>query len=374
MSENKIKIGILTFHRAHNYGAMLQAYALLKFFKHKGCNVEIIDFFPIDLAEEYRWIPNYSYYNLKGKIKGLIILLLGLFSILKRRRAYNDFVTKYLQLPLKPKYCNPEQLKDLQYDIVVYGSDQIWRKHPFTHQLNEVYWGKYLTNVKKKIAYAASTNTYNFTAQELNIIKNHLQNFYAIGIREHTFAEFLKNHFNKPITIVCDPVFLIEKQKWLDIALLSNFKVPNRPYILFYHLNPSKEAHNFVNKLSLQKNIMIIEIQGRVNPFKRGKRYLHTASPIDFIKLLVNASLVVTNSFHGTAFSLIFEKQFYVVGLSKASQRIYSLLQVLEISDRVIDKSDDNIGEKILDYKKVNQKLNNMRTASVKFLQQCLDL
>ncbi|MCA1920536.1 MAG: polysaccharide pyruvyl transferase family protein [Flavobacterium piscis] len=366
------KIGILTFHRAHNYGAMLQAYALLEFLQSKGYRVEIIDYWPKELQNEYLWVPNYPYRSTLSRIKGLLWFVLGFSMERKRRAGYVHFILKYLQLSKQIRYKTASQLESLNYDVVIYGSDQIWRKHPFTQKFDTVYWGDVPKNVLRKIAYGASSNTLNFSEDDLAFFRNKLKNFYSVGLREKEFGEVLKEYYERPINIVLDPVFLIDTNVWQNLSLEANIKLPNRPYLLFYHLNYNPHIVKKVEQIARLLKLSVLEIRGRVFPLKVGSRYCQTASPIDFLKLINHADCVITNSFHGTALSILFQKEFYVVGANKGSHRIKNLLETLSLENRFFS---DNINllTDAIDYKKVFLTIEILQNQSREFLLRSIE-
>jgi len=151
-----MNIGILTYHRAHNYGALLQAFALKTWMQTQGHYVEMIDYWPAYHRAVYQILPHFKTRSFKGKIKDIVFLFLGLNKILKRRNSYEKFIQNYLQLPAKPIYTKKDELKSISCDFAIYGSDQIWRKQnlPLYKGFNEVYFGAYINT--KKISYAAS--------------------------------------------------------------------------------------------------------------------------------------------------------------------------------------------------------------------------
>lgn len=352
---DRIRIGILTFHRAHNYGALFQAYALLSFLKKYFPETEIIDYWPLYHQDEYKLIPNWKRRTFVEKIKGILVFLIGFQQIVKRRRGYLNFMKEYLRLPDKVRFPFAGSLTDSYYDVVIYGSDQIWRKMHFNNQhfFDDVYWGYYPHNVGVRIAYAASMGDVNLTPDDLPYINQSLQNFRHIGIREHYLIDMLRQIRDVEFQQVVDPVFLLDKQHWDDLICNLTYKTPSEKYILFYHLTYSTNALQFVNKLSEATGYRIIEIRGRVIPYLIGKRYFHGISPLQFLLLIKNSEMVVTNSFHGTAFSIMFEKDFYSVIKSVENNRIRSLLNMLKLTNRIIDSDRSMLPDEPINYSEV---------------------
>ncbi|MGC8823780.1 MAG: polysaccharide pyruvyl transferase family protein [Bacteroidales bacterium] len=364
------RIGILTFHRSQNYGAVLQAYALSVFLNKNGFKAEIIDYWPAEMQEFYRLIPNFRYRNLASKIKGILLLLVGLRKELKRRKGFFQFVHKHFNLT-QEKYTQQQQLEPIAFDAVIYGSDQIWWKHPFTYTFDPVYWGTVPLS-GKKIAYGASCSSLDFSEQDYQFIAKMLKNFDAIGVREKVLADILASLSSKQISLVIDPVFLLDKTDWLELIKESNLKLPQKPYLLFYHLNYNPETTSWVNTLAKQLNLNVIELRGRVFPLKFGSRYVQTASPIDFLNLLQNAQVVVSNSFHGTAFSVLFEKNFYVVGANKGLHRMLNLLECIGLENRIV-QSYNAIKFESINFGEVRPKIKAWKQSSINFLRENLN-
>lgn len=350
-----MKIGILTFHRAINYGAFLQAFALKTYLTSLGNEVEIVDYWPEGHADTYRLIPNsWKKRSLIGKIKFFIYLFLRYSRAKKRIEGMQLLVEKYFGLTSTPLYPTAESLKSLSYDCVVYGSDQIWWKStiPGYSGFDPVYWGEYLPDSIKKVAYAPSMGVIDLTDQDKEQIRKWLCNFKALSVRETGLYEAIHGLADKEMPIVLDPVFLIPRKDWEKFC----YPVHRSKYILYYNLIPSEEADLLVKKLRKERNCDVLEITGSVNPLKIGKKYLQTADAFEFISLIRNADFVVTSSFHGTAFSIIFEKQFFVIGLGRKAGRVESLLQMIGLEKYLLESANEYRIEKI-DYNIVKQLL-----------------
>jgi len=369
-----MKIGILTYHRAHNYGALLQAYALRYFLMDKGYEVEFVDYWPEYHDDEYKLLSGkvLNKYSYLGRVKYLIGFFVGLNRIVKRRNGYIRFMKQRLNLTDKPKFNNGLEINS-SYDVIIYGSDQIWRKQRLFScpGFDEIYFGSKIGNVQKRISYAASIGVIDLDNEDVTFLKHHLKNFDAISVREENLKETISNiGFNSTLTL--DPVFLLNKNEWNKIAF-NKPGIQNDKYILFYHLSKSPDAELLVGKLKNKFRCKVIEIQAEVDPYCFGKRYFQTATPEDFLSLVKNAEFVVSTSFHGVAFSVIFEKQFYALGMGNNSERVKSLLSSLSIRNRYLDNNDNIDFAAHIDYLKVNEKLENSRSISRLFIQNILN-
>lgn len=364
-----MKIGILTYHRAHNYGALLQAFALKTHLTNLGHNVNFVDYWPTYHGEEYQLIPFFKNRSIFGKIKSIIFLIFGFSRIIRRRHGYLQFIRQKLCLDDNPQFRTEIELTRVDYDVVIYGSDQIWRRSnsPNNNGFSDVYFGAFPKNVKHKVSYAASMGVVDINSQDKQYIKRMLKNFNAISVREEGLKKYIDELTPQSVALVLDPVFLLSKNDWS--ALISNMKrVTDEKYILFYHLTRSTEANSFVNYLNKRYQYRVIEIRGVVEPLLIGKRYFQTANPYDFVTLIQNAEIVVSTSFHGVAFSLIFEKQFYAFCANENSERIKSLLDNLGVSDRFISNNNTGVIDNLIQYKIVNDKIASLRKESHQFL------
>jgi len=364
-----MKIGILTYHRAHNYGALLQAYALQTYLRKLGHQAEIIDYWPDYHAEDYQLMPHFKVLNIKGKVKAILRLVIGYTRILKRNSLYKEFIHEQFSVHHKPRYLTKEAMKEIEYDIVVYGSDQIWRRSnlPNFKGFSDVFYGTYPIKVKRKITYAASMGVIDVNDEDKANIKQMLVNFDAISVREEALKQLIDEITGNPVPLVLDPVFLLEKEEWSQLSQQPITEIQDK-YIFFYQLAASEDAISFTNKLEAYYGYKVIEIRGRVEPLLFGDRYFQTASPADFISLIRNAEIVVSTSFHGVAFSLLFEKQFYALGMKNNSGRVQSLLNSCDISHRLLSNDDQANFENKIDYAKVNLRMATLKNKSKNYL------
>lgn len=363
-----MRIGILTFHRALNYGAVLQAYALINYLKSIGHDVEVIDYWPTGHAKAYALFNKDSLKNksIFVKLKILLYVLFRFKRAKKRKKKMEDLQKKFFEITDFPKYKSSEDLKNVNYDIVVYGSDQIWWKSSFPTYLgyDYVYWGDFIPNSCKKITYSASMGKIDLSNSDLSTIQNKLKSFSSIAVREKKLADILQRYTTTHINQTIDPVFLISKDKW---NALCNHVFYKRKYVLLFNLMHSPAASKYAKKISKEHNLDIIEITSLVEPFKFAKNILQELDAIEFISYVKNAQYVVTSSFHGTAFSIIFEKQFISVGMKNNAERVKSLLSILNLSSNYQDDySEQEINQ--INYSIVNELLAREINKSKKYL------
>ena len=366
-----MKIGILTFHRANNYGAFLQAFALKHYLEGLGHHVEIVDYWPAGHANVYKLLNlDWKHQSLVKILKTLISFALGYSRRKKRKDKMEYLVQKYFNLSLSPIYEKPEELSSLDYDCVVYGSDQIWWKStiPGYEGFDPVYWGEYFNPMIKKVTYAPSMGIIDLTQEDKLQIQKWLKNFDTISVREIELYQAVQGLTEKSISVVLDPVFLLSKEEW------SKYCVPvNRSkYILYYNLLPSKEADGFVKTLSAKLKTEIVEITGSVSMKKVGRRYMQTVDAFEFISYIKNAEIVVTSSFHGVVFSIMFGKKFYAVGMGNKVGRVKSLLSALNIEEYLVTEKDYGNIDFGKMRSKVNQSLEILKGFSYQYIEQML--
>ncbi len=356
-----MKIGILTFHRAHNYGALLQAYAMKTYLESQGHMVGFVDYMPKWHADEYR-VWNKTAFRKKSfvdKIKQLVLWILTFSRKTRRFNNFQNFITQYLQLPSKVQYLQSPILLQEQYDYIVVGSDQVWRNWIVSNRyvgFDSIYYGENITPKSKYIAYAASMGIVNYNAEEKKFLQRALHNFEKIAVREKTLQKELQT-FGFESTLVADPTFLLGKEQWN--AILPTKRYRKEKYVLFYHLLEFDNARILAEKIAKQLNCKLLTIMAGVPTFPHQDE-IQTAGPIDFLHLIRDAEFVVATSFHGTAFSVIFEKPFYTLGLGKNADRVLSLLQQIGLKDRYVENDDlKEITYYNIDYSKFNAYINS---------------
>lgn len=367
-----MKIGILTFHRAHNYGAMLQAYALHRFLTKKGHDVEFISYRQPKIENAYKaWLWSFdSSSSLIGNLKNLISNIFTLRRRIKRRNAFEKFLRN--NLPESRKYSKEELFKvGLTYDIVFFGSDQIWTCR-FMGAFDDVYWGDIHLKNGRKVAYAPSMEMKAVSKQEELYIKEHIKNFDSISAREISMSNLLSSITGLPIPVVVDPTLLCRKEDYQSL-ISSSKHVPSEPYILVYHVGHFNQVKDISQKVADQLNCKIIEIGSRVF-LHSDSNYKDGYGPEDFVALIANATFVVSCSFHGTAFSVNFHKPFYSIlipGLDARAISFLTQIDLLKCGIRNVDEVDVHSVINI-DYANVDIKLEQMRTISMRFIDETL--
>lgn len=360
-----MKIGILTFHCAHNYGAVLQAYALQEIIKELGHEVEIIDYRPDFLLTPYKTfsLKNIFSGNIKSILKKMVSAFLTFPAKVKRRAKFNLFISTNLNSTSKSTGKIPEN-----YDLYIIGSDQVWN-HRLTKGFNDVYWGYFKTKIAaKKITYAASFGDALNSENELLFIQKALNNFDGISLREADYINLLKQFYKKEIYKVLDPTLLLNNNLWESVVIKPNI---SKKYVLVYQVMRSNETLRIAKGIAEQIDGTVIEIPAMISIKNLRNKYI-TTSPFEFIGWIKNASCVVTTSFHGTAFSIIFNKPFYTVNLADGSEkRAGDLLTSLNLNHRLISK-ESVIKFENIDYTNVGMKLQELQQNSIQYIENFL--
>lgn len=350
-----MRIKTITCHRAINHGAMLQAFALQTYLLSLGHNVEIIDYCPSQFQKISLWsVP--GRYRCIGL--GPLYVLLKLPIRLKgRRRAevFEDFCNKYLRLT-NSRYYSVQELRDNppEADLYIAGSDQIWNTY-LANGTDAVYYLDFGPSETKRISYAASFSTVELKAGTENFVKEELNNFDAISVRESSAVTILKK-YGYLGTQVVDPVFLLSAAEWSSLLKLDS-SIPPEKYIFVYDFMRDGSIEKIAKRLASLLHCKIYCI------FKQpyADRCFYYIGPEKFVELIRNSQCVVCDSFHGIAFSLIFQKDFFVVNRTDGlNNRMHDILEKYNLKSRLVGKDAvDSELSKSIDYSKVCQSYDN---------------
>ena len=266
------------------------------------------------------------------------------------------------------------QMKSLnnKYRIFLCGSDQIWNPNYF----KKCNFLDFVSESNKKIAYAPSIGTTQLTENEKKKMKSYLDRFDKISVREESSKRLIESVVDKPVQVVCDPVFLLSREKWIEKMQL---KEPEEKYILCYFLGDNPEYQKMTEKLQESLKIKVKIIPTNTFGYALGFETQKTVGPKDWLSLLYGAEFVLTDSFHATAFSIIFNKSFYVLkrfsDTSPKSQnsRIYHLLNMTGLEDRIWQNT-TNVSYIENDiWKTVDEKMRTERETSTLWLKNALE-
>lgn len=325
-SRCQMKIGILTFHRAVNFGAALQAYALCTTLR-KNSTCEIIDY--RNRAVEIGSLKGHM--GLKAKLKLRIGNVLSILIYRKRKKRFRAFLADAVSETI---YHNKNQLRAArsEYGAFITGSDQVW--NPRLTDYDDVYMLSFCDDKKKKYSYAASTGSStdmdNIPPAQLSL----LGDFSGVSLREQTLAARFGEKIGAPVLSHPDPVFLMKQSEWSEIAVAPQQK----NYVLYYALFGSDRLLSYARQAAEALDAELVAIPTGYKR-KAGITYLSDAGPREFIGLIENARHVVTNSFHGMALSVIFCKPLtieYHTSARNSNDRFDSLVDMFELQNHIL--------------------------------------
>lgn len=380
MKDTKVAtVGLFSFHKEYNYGTMLQAYALYQSIKYLGFNAEYISF------------SQGKANSLRKKIKTATILFFKDFSGFQAaltnkkpnnfwnspefeltKKAFDEFHNKFI--PHTESIYTPENYFELipLYNKFVVGSDQTWS--PYRYSKKNPLFLSFIDNGKLKHAYAPSIGTSNFPEDLKDLYRKELGDFNHISCREKAGCVILESILKRPIEYVLDPTLLLTADQWDELSLNQTI---SEKYILCYFLGNRSYVQKFAEKLSQETSLPIYYIVTTPH-YLQFDNCLLGVGPRQFTSLIKNAEYVCTDSYHGTLFSINYQKTFYSFmkregGLEAIdNSRILDILSNLNISNRFKLNNDFSFEQEI-DYTKVTPIINKLRDASKRFLKSILD-
>ena len=355
-----MKLAIMTFQKTNNYGGILQNFALQKSIEKLGFEVETINYVGSYIEKPYR-IEHLKNKGLKAYLFGVAGYVIYLF------RGNNNRKFKK-----RIKYTKPvtgKELKELnnQFDYFVTGSDQVWN-YKLTGDDDNFFLG-FVEDKKKCISYAASLGLGKIDEDKYYLFHD-LYSFGGLSTREISAKNEIQKIIDKEIEVVCDPCLLLSKSMWNEIIKKNKY---HKEYVFVYQLGFSPDVVCLAKKIAKKYRISMVFAPFPVGRMACGK-WDFFAGAGEILSYISNARFVVTDSFHGTIFSIIFEKQFYTKAggtHSGVGNRIVDLLTHYNLQDRIISGELKNISE-IIDYSKVSNILELDRIRSLDYLEKCL--
>lgn len=364
-----MKIALITLHRITNFGSLLQTYATQSYIEKIGHTVEVIDFVPEGISFKRSVFPK----NNGSIIKKIIKLIPLIFVNGVQFRMVNYFIKKHIHVTNQRFHSYAELFENTpEADVYISGSDQVWN----TQNNNPVddikaYYLCFAPQGKTKISYAGSFGKTEFTEIEISKIKEWLSLYNAISVREDTALNTLELMGINNGVHVLDPTFLLDKDEWMKFCTC---KPPKPGYLFVYNLNRNKVLEELSQKIAKQKGLRIVNFADTFEFIRKAKNKMFN-TPLDFINYIYHADFVVTDSFHGTAFSLNFEKQFISLPAPKYNSRLESILRKTKLlNERFVTNVEDGLffSNKLIDYSQVNQILNVEREKSRDFLKDMI--
>lgn len=355
-----MKVGILTFHRAYNYGAILQAYALQEKLREMGVQSEIIDYLSIAKRKQNKLFA----YNPKLRLKGNLLKVIKDCYRKRKNEAFDQFMRDEMVLSEK-NYSTFDELVQMDtqgsYDTYIVGSDQVWN---YNNTLRDVAFLLGFVSIdKKKCSYAASIGSAKFDDETYALYNRELKKFRVLTVREESsigeYGFLRENHARA----VVDPTLLLKKS---DYEKLAHPRIPKKKYAFMYTIAGERHLRKFAEQYCKDNGLSLVDS-------KKSSIFFKNSNPKDFLSFIQYADCVFTNSFHGTALSIMLEKQFVTEVQTKTSfnNRSNDLMKKLGLQNRDIDSA-GFVASDLIDYRLVEQELDKLKNVSEDILREII--
>lgn len=332
-----MNIGIFTFFQT-NYGAVLQAYALQHYLEQQdGVHAEIVDFTTAEHLKAHRVFQKATGRNPFKALRFYLCSLIHHKSLKKRIDRTWEFKDKFMHYTRRFSTVEDVLNNHPVEDIYLTGSDQVFNPQGL---YLPVYYLDFDKGKGKKAAYAPSFGVSQYSEELTKKITPYINDFDFLSCRESSGAEYLRTITGKDVPVVVDPVLLHDANEWDNVAVSPDFE---GNYIFIYDLNGGDNLVKIAKIIQGKTHLPIVCLTGnRIKKYKVDKQ-VFDSGPSEFVGWIKNASYVVTDSFHGTVFSVIYNKQFFsFIAYERTSYRILNILGKLGLDNRIITKKDLN--------------------------------
>ncbi len=368
-----MKVSIITRHAIPNYGSVLQSFASQKAFEKLGYDAEIINYIRYDERGKESVLTNchIGKNGLKNKIKRNIYFCLQYPNSQKMLKTFDKFQKQYLKLSDR-LYGSMEELSEHLPDADVYvtGSDQVWGKIG-TSEYDPAYFLKFVPENKHQIAFSASFGKTDLDSQLVQELESLLENYKSILVREKSAVELISQHTHKTAELILDPTLLLKRNDWAQLC--ENTGIENTDYIFVYQLHHNKQMEKYITQLQIKTGLPVYRVHPSIFYALKPGNFIHLPTPGQFLSYIKNAKYMVTDSFHGTVFSLIFNTPFIDIVPETTGTRIYSLLEQLGLKQRILkDFKDFSWMEDIIDFDEVNSILEVKRQETLQLLENSM--
>ncbi len=365
-----MKIGILTFHHSLNCGAVLQAWALQTHLRKQGYNAKVINYGKIGWPGKYSLRCD-SFRHFIGSLYKWVNTFFTTFAIESyRRHLYWKFLRKQMQLG---RVVKKAEINRCNHTHLIVGSDQVW--HPIINEGDDTYFLANAPDGAKRISYAPSFGVDQFGTELERKMSVWLSHFNSLSVRERQGAEIVKRLCGRDATVVCDPTLLLSRYDYEAIECKPLFDLPEK-YIAVYTICGHPWAEDVAVKLGKNMGMPVVHVIGgqlaRWHLPGEVKR-LTALGPAEWLWFMHHAEYVITNSFHGTVFALIYHKPFVVALNGKASDdRMRSLLGRLGLAGRLMEDTDAFDGSAPIEWCKLDSYVMHLADEGKKFLDVAL--
>ncbi|MDD4274333.1 MAG: polysaccharide pyruvyl transferase family protein [Desulfobacter postgatei] len=377
------KIGLVTATNV-NYGSNLQSYALYMYLTNKGYSLEVIEYKKTKTFKQLVRIFNFTL--VKEKLKYLYRDIYCRFFMPKvylnmreRSNLFMDFKDQHFNL--SEVYVGEKALKEgaRNYKVVILGSDQLWNPVNLGADFATL---SFVQDGTLTITYAPSFGVSSIPFYQKNRTCNYLKRIDYISVREESGKKIIKDLVGRDVPVVCDPTILVDKMYWSDLK--GERRIIEGEYILCYFLGRNKKHREFASRLRAESGLKIVSLL-YIDDFVKDDYHFADITPFDigpaeFVNLISNASYVLTDSFHGTIFSILYEKKFFSFSRfsekskSSTNSRIDFLLQQIGIPERKLTGAEEvsKCLSLSINYSQVEDKLNQFRKFSRQYLENAL--
>ncbi|ALU13849.1 polysaccharide pyruvyl transferase [Eubacterium limosum] len=388
-NKSEIQIGIITlYYNNLNYGGSLQAYALCKIIKSKGYQVEQISYDRIKKNDKLEIKRRLKFLNINSVLNKVSLNAKKIvfyrsnkkiaLELKDRKELFYYFLSNQID---HSKVYTPKNINQAvnSYDIFICGSDQIWNQNG----KDPAYFLDFVPQKTPKISYAASIGKKTLKKKQIDYMVPKIKRLDYISVREKEAKDILKKNINQKIKVVVDPTLLLTQNDWNKIALSTTVK---SPYIFVYLLGNNKKQRKTIKEIGKFLNLKIAFIPYvHLNYEPADENFadidLYDVGPAEFVGLIKNAAMVITDSFHGCVFSIIYHKKFWALKRHKDTEkenmnsRLYTLFGNLGLEERLLDDDQQLTKDELLkeiDYEAVDAKLDVLRKDSMDFLEHAL--
>lgn len=387
-----MKVGIITWFTYENYGTKLQAIALQRYLKNKKLNPVLLNFAPPETEGgeapssfflKYKDIRNIKVLAKKIKNKGYYFVeKIGRRKykqeLIERSKKLNDIILDKCVLSEKIVTVNEYINVCNDMDCLIFGSDQIWNPNWF----HPYYYANYKEIVVNKMAYAPSIGVTEIGDSQKEKYRKSLETFSKIGVREKTGKQIIQELYEGTVENVVDPTLLHTKEEWKQILDLEKTNTDTQEkYICVYFLSENAKHWKAVYSLAKREKLKVKIIPYVGTSFLRKGDVIASTSVQDFISIIENAQYVITDSFHATVFSVIFNREFYTLerfdskNLLSQNSRIYDFLSEIELEKRILPFNTSKIDySERINYNIINGKLENLIKKSKEFLNDLVEV
>ena len=368
-----MKVALMSFHNAANYGASMQAYALQRFLSDKGYDCEYINY--VNATRRHMYSMTFLIMDSlrKRKIGTAVKYAVGSPFLNLRKMRFDSFYSEYLK-QTKKVYRSSQEASELneKYDFFIIGSDQVWALE--NNGGDMAFLLDFVVDDRKKVSYSSSFGLAKIDDDYKEKYAKCLSRFHSLAVRETIGQTIIKELTGRDAELVVDPVFLLSKKQWEEIMPPRK---KNERYV-FSYTNTDRQISDFLStgySLGDRKHYLLSSYTRPGDFIDKKVRIKYCMPPQEFLRVIYDADLVVTASFHCMALSILFNKPFivFLMGDKGKDERLVNLLAQLGLKNRIWSPSMTTSDiESSIDYEQINKKIENMRMSSVKYLMSAI--